>query len=188
MVEQRQPACIPGTQKQLAWRSVSAAILARAAGQLVRHAAALSPQSSVDANTSGVLGTSFDMHVDEPDTNGDELPAPEEDTDDKDEDLYDTVEALPPQGDPAEAEPKAAATKPIRLLVRLPSGAHLPVSTSCEAVVADLKAGVLAQCGLPPEMAPKLGLALGHAGLDEQRTVIGNDLSDGDVVLLFERR
>ena len=88
----------------------------------------------------------------------------------------------------AEAPFATTSATPVHLLVRLPSGAYLPATTSNRASVAELKAAVLAQCGLPPDAAQRIGLALGRVALAEHLSVAANDLCEGDIVALFERR
>ena len=75
----------------------------------------------------------------------------------------------------------------IRLLVSLPSGRLLPVKTPIASSVGEVKVGGCRRCGFPDTAEARMGLALGHAGLDEARSVGGNDLREGDVVTLFER-
>jgi hypothetical protein len=75
----------------------------------------------------------------------------------------------------------------LRLLVQLPSGTALPVVACGEASAAELREAVLSRCGLPAVLAGKLGLALGHAALDEARSLLANDVRDGDTLSLYER-
>ena len=63
----------------------------------------------------------------------------------------------------------------------------MPVSVSNEATVAVLRETVRTVCGLPFGVTSRLGLALGHAALDEGRSLRGNDLRDGDTLSLYER-
>ena len=62
----------------------------------------------------------------------------------------------------------------MRLLVHLPSGAVMPVAISDEASVAALRETVRTLCGLPIGVTGRLGFALGHAALDEGRSLRGD--------------
>ena len=129
------------------------------------------------------MGISSDLCVDEPNATVDEgSTEPETQQDDSEPD----PEAGKQMEETSLVEDATISTE-IRLLIRLPSGAQLPVTANCAASVADLKAAVCTQCGLPPELAPKLGLALGHAALEERRSLRANDVCEGDILALYER-
>jgi hypothetical protein len=92
-----------------------------------------------------------------------------------------------PDAGAQQAVPCLPTEDAIRLLIQLPSGAHLPVTAPASAQLGALKTAVREQIGLLAGADANLGLALGHCGLDEHRSVRGNDLQSGDTVTLFVR-
>ena len=72
-------------------------------------------------------------------------------------------------------------------MVVLPSGGSLPLTADLGASVAGLKQALQQQCGWPAEQLPSLGIALGHAALDEARSLQGNDVCPGDTLCVFVR-
>ena len=103
--------------------------------------------------------------------------------------------AVPPGGDSVVdldgAGPAMATdTQPplLRLLVRLPSGALMPVHAPTTALAAELMAALLGQCAWPAAAVARAGLALAGMALVEDRSLVGNGVEDGDTLAVFERR
>ena len=110
-----------------------------------------------DANATGALGISNYMYVDEPDASGeDDLIAHEETP--REGELTPAVGGTSEEpAMNAEAPVVTNSATPVHIMVRLPSGAHLPETTRSKA--SKLKAAVLVQCGLPPVAAQRIGRA-----------------------------
>ncbi len=77
--------------------------------------------------------------------------------------------------------------KPLAVLVQLPSGSLQPATGLPSEQVGCFKARILTLCGVPLARAADFGLALGFAALDEERTMESNDISQGDILRMFER-
>ena len=63
----------------------------------------------------------------------------------------------------------------------------MPVLSSSEASARALREAIVRQCGLPQDASGLLGLALGHAALDERVSLRGNDIVEGDPITLYWR-
>ena len=77
--------------------------------------------------------------------------------------------------------------KSLMVLVQLPSGSLLSASGLPSEQVGCFKARMLTLCGVPLARAADFGLALGFAALDEERTMESHDISQGDILKMFER-
>lgn len=181
MVERKCPTHGEGQQRQQVWRSVSAAVISRAAGQLARHAAVISPPRALSEGAD-TLGIPHDACVDQP---GVCDYGQSEDEAESDNVLDEDVPAEEAQGEeaaPMEAE--AAEEPPITLAVRLPTGSVLPVRVSRTYNTGVLLERLRAECGLPDSAQRRLGLALGFAPLDLARSLRENDIQEGDTLEL----
>ena len=81
LIESRCVTAVPGQGRQRVWRSISAAVVARAASQLVRYAAVLENRGSCSSKPGEALGISNDMNVDQPDDTSEDEPCSGEDSD-----------------------------------------------------------------------------------------------------------
>ena len=176
------------------WGSITAAIVSRAASQLLQHALRDDEPEFVDE----VLGTSPALLPDPDDAPvPDTASAPardaeaqmEEDEADDGSAEIDIIEEDEPA--PQEAQPPvhgAEEEATITLAVRLPTGSVLPVRVSDLLVAGSLLERLRAECGLPESAQPRLGLALGYAALDLSRSLRENDVEGGDTLTLLLRQ
>ena len=75
----------------------------------------------------------------------------------------------------------------MRVAVRLTSGALLPVTCDRAERAAELLQRVVLGLGLPSTVQARMGIALGYACLDPNMSLAGNDVAEGDVLVLFTR-
>ena len=75
----------------------------------------------------------------------------------------------------------------MNLLVRLPSGATLPLTAPKAASVRELKEALRLQSGWPPGSCETFGLALGRVALREDASLGSNDVAAGDTLQVFQR-
>jgi hypothetical protein len=180
------------------WSAVTAAVVSRAAGQFRRHLEALptvapnveqpheEPEDGImemddeQVVAPGVLGIdSVQPDPGYPASNsvGNAAERPPVDSS-----VVSAEPAASGQGSSSGTEPRA-----LSLLIKTLNGSVLPVRTTPEAGVQALKDALRRECGLPDVAAANLGLALGHACLDEARSLSGNDVQEGDTLDMFIR-
>jgi hypothetical protein len=181
-----------------AWSSISAAIVSRAASQLLRHAL---PDDN-DEFFDEVLGSSpaglpdpVNAPIAAPVSDAPEILMEEAaDSSDVDHDHDDAVEedgpasqedqspAVLQQATPMDAEETEEPA--VTLAVRLPTGSILPVRVSRQYSTGCLLERLRTECGLPDSAQHRLGLALGFAALDLSRSLRENDVQEGDTLEL----
>ena len=194
MLKTHYPWKSPQLVSQEVWAALSSAVVARAASQLNRRsdAALFALEGPVSPGDSGNLGHGEQ----EADTDEEGPPVGAEVGGQYNEgDMGDAEQASAvlgnspdqPDVEAQQAVPCLPTEDAVRLLIQLPLGAHLPVTAPASAQLGALKTAVREQMGLPAGADANLGLALGHCGLDERRSVRGNDLQSGDTVTLFVR-
>ena len=179
------------------WGAISAAIVSRAATQLLRHALPADDESEFFDE---VLGTSpaglpdpavapivtASAPAEQPEAEMDEAAADAAaealDEDDPPPQEAQSLGPHAPEAAPMEAE--EGEEPPVTVAVRLPTGSVLPVRLCRQYTAGNLLERLRTECGLPDSAQSRLGLALGFAMLDPSRTLRENDVQEGDTLEL----
>ena len=78
-----------------------------------------------------------------------------------------------------------APTVPI--VLRLPSGALLPVAMDLQETVQGLKQRVIRHCGWTADVTEQVGITLGFEAMEDSKTLLSCDVQEGDILGVYIR-